>query len=164
MHEIIKQLLEDHDKILQFLDMFEKTLIQFMIEDTFHKETYSEAITFIHEFADKAHHQREEEILFHYMIEHAGSAAEKLVRQGMLVEHDLARFYVKELEQTVASYELQKRSIDKLNILSYGKSYCDLLRRHIDKENQTVFPFAERTLADELFVEMDQKNRIFHQS
>lgn len=161
MHNIIKQLEEDHYKILVFLENFENELITFMEKDLFSMERYTDAITFIREFADKIHHQREEEILFHYLITHGGKAAETLVRQGMLIEHDQARFYVKELERAVQRYALKKGAHDKLSILAFGKSYCELLRRHIDKENNTVYPFAERILSNDLFANMSEEDITF---
>lgn len=161
MHNIIKQLMEEHDKISMFLNDFELELLTFMDHDDFELKTYEEAISFIREFADKTHHQREEEILFRYMIDYGGKAAKTLVQQGMLVEHDQARFYVKELETASKRYAENKTSIDKLTILSYGKAYIELLRRHIDKENNMVYPFSEKVLHEEHFQQMEQENLKF---
>lgn len=161
MYNIIKNLEDEHIRILAFIDNFEEILISLMEKDEFYLELYNTAITFVREFADKRHHQGEEQILFRYMIDHAGSAAEKLVRQGMLVEHDQARFYIKELESAVHRYHENPQLIDKLAILSYAKSYCDLLRRHIEKENEVVYPFAERTLSKELFEEIEKEDKAY---
>jgi len=53
---------------------------------------------FIKNYADKHHHGKEELKLFNRMVEHLGVAAQKLVNNGMLVEHDMGRFYMQELK------------------------------------------------------------------
>ena len=164
MSNIIQNLEAEHDKILAFIDTFENDLMNFMNTDEFHLEVYTNAISFVRVFADKQHHQREEQILFRYMIEHGGAAAEKLVRHGMLVEHDQARYYIKQLEDAINRYQNDKTLIDKLTILTYGKAYCDLLRNHIDKENKVVYPFAKKTLSEQLFTQIEIEDKLYQAS
>ena len=158
MSTIIERLQDDHQQILSFIIKFEKELLSLMEDNTFDYSNFINNITFIKEFADKKHHQREEEILFKYLMEHGGLPAEKLVRQGMYVEHDLGRLYVTELLNAVTNYKKEKSILDKLNILSYGHSYCHLLRRHIEKEDTVVYPFAMRILSKEIFDIMEQED------
>lgn len=157
----MKNLEDEHTKILAFLAQFEQTLLTFMDTNTFCEKDYIDAIAFVRLFADQRHHQREEQILFRYMIDHAGVAAEKLVRHGMLIEHDQARFFIKELENAVHQYQSNKNMQDKLTILAYGKAYCDLLHRHIEKENTVVYPFAKRALSKELFLQIEQEDQAY---
>ena len=84
-NNIIKDLEADHQKILAFVNELEQRLIEFMEANIFDYEQMKRDILFIREFADKEHHQREEKILFRYMIEYLGKVAENLVRHGMIV-------------------------------------------------------------------------------
>lgn len=161
MYKIIENLEHEHSTILEFIKGFEKTLLALMEDNYFEANQYIEAIKFIREYADKQHHQREEQILFRYLVEQGGNAAKKLVQSGMLVEHDQARFFVRELEAAMLRYEQQPSSEDKLNILTYGKSYCDLLVRHIDKENNVVYPFAKRILSEQAFASIALEDEQF---
>ena len=63
------------------------------------------------------------------------------------VEHDQARLYVMELETAVNAYETDRSPALKLEILSQAMDYVHLLRRHIEKENGAIYPFAERALS-----------------
>ncbi len=159
MTDIITDLEADHQKILAFINEFEQRLIKFMEENIIDFKQIADDILFIREFADKHHHQREEKILFKYMIDHLGTVAKNLVQQGMMVEHDLARLYVKQLEETLQSYQQTHLLIDKLTIISTGHSYCMLLRRHIEKEDTVVYPFARKNLSAEIFKLMNQENQ-----
>ena len=159
MTDIITDLEADHQKILAFINEFEQRLIKFMEENIIDFKQMADDILFIREFADKHHHQREEKILFKYMIDHLGTVAKNLVQQGMMIEHDLARLYVKQLEETLQSYQQTHLLIDKLTIISTGHSYCILLTRHIEKEDTVVYPFARKNLSAEIFKLMNQENQ-----
>ena len=65
---------------------------------------FKECIDFARFYADKHHHGKEEQILFRYLLENPGSATEKLIRNGMFVEHDLGRFHITELENALKQY------------------------------------------------------------
>ena len=86
-------------------------------------------------------------MLFRAMLDELGQVAENLIRHGMLVEHDQARLYVMELETAVNAYETDRSPALKLEILSQAMDYVHLLRRHIEKENGAIYPFAERALS-----------------
>lgn len=158
---IIDRLTEEHNQILIFLDTFEKDILNLMEDNIFDKNNFLGHIQFIHEYADCRHHQREEKILFKYMEEHLGLPAQKLIRHGMLVEHNLARYYVQELEKCIHNYFSTPSPQIKLNIIGLGYAYCDLLRRHIEKENNVVYPFALRQLSKEIFEQMKQEDTQF---
>ena len=52
----------------------------------------------------------------------------------MIVEHNLARLYVWELENALKAYQKDPTVKLKLAIVTNTMSYVYLLRRHIDKE------------------------------
>lgn len=109
---------------------------------------------FVKNYADKHHHGKEEQLLFNRMVEHLGPAAQKLVTHGMLVEHDMGRLFMMELKNAIGNYiNGQKDSV--LDIIANAISYTHLLERHIQKEDDLVYKFAEKNLAKEL---MDKIN------
>jgi len=83
------------------------------------------------------------------MLEKLGPVAEKLVRNGMLVEHDLGRLHMNCLTEALDAYEKSPSTCAKLDIIIHAGGYAELLKRHIDKENAVVYTFAERALSDE---------------
>jgi hemerythrin-like domain-containing protein len=125
--------------------------------DDFHK-----MIDFVRNFVDKHHHGKEEDFLFNKMVEHLGPAAEKLVKHGMLVEHDLGRLHMQELE---AAVERVKAGDDesKLDLIANAISYTHLLHRHIDKEDGVVYKFAENNFSKDVLDQIDAACEQFEQ-
>jgi len=74
----------------------------------------------------------------------------------MLVEHDMGRMYVRDLEEALKRYKDGDEDA-KLDIIANAIGYTDLLQRHIDKENSTIYSFAERSLSKEKMDELNEK-------
>ena len=89
-------------------------------------EAYEEAIDFIKTYADKCHHQKEEQVLFKAILENLGEMANNLINHGMIVEHNLARLYVWELEEALKAYKQAPTTVLKLKILTTTMSYVYL--------------------------------------
>ncbi len=156
----IRILIDEHDRILEAIDVLHQMAIRILQEDSIHMEDYRAIIKFIREFADKHHHGKEEEILFKEALNLDHPAAEKLIRHGMLVEHDLGRFHVGEIEAAVNEAEQRMKDGDlsnelKVRLIGHMESYRNLLRRHIEKENAAVFSFLERSLTPQVLRSAD---------
>lgn len=155
---IITILTDEHQKILSFCSSLEEQCLETMNTKTINYKYFEEAISFIKEFADATHHKKEEDILFKYMMEHLQGPTIKLIKNGMLVEHDLARFEVRELTTALASHQANPNNTDLMYVITHAMSYCFLLRRHIDKEDNVVYPFATKNLSakiiDTMLVEL----------
>lgn len=161
MEEIIKTLVDEHEQIYAFTQELERKMIDFMENDVLDIEDSRHDIRFIRVFADARHHKKEEDILFRAMLDKLGRIAENLVKHGMLVEHDSARLFVYEWEQALARYEENANPNDKIAIISNAMGYAYLLRRHIDKENGVVYPYAEKNLDAELMAELNAEARAY---
>lgn len=153
-------LYNEHKNILNFTNILEERLIGIIEGEEVDTEFLKRAISFIRIYADTHHHQKEEDILFKKMLDELGTLAEKLIRTGMLVEHDLARFTTGELEKAVFAYEEDQSSKNKLDILAHGMNYVYLLRRHATKEDDVLYPFAEKNLSEEVkdFINEETRN------
>ena len=88
------------------------------------------------------------------MVSEIGGAAEKLVNNGMLVEHDLGRFHVKELEDALEKVKSGSEEA-KLDVIANAVGYANLLSRHIDKEDAVVYTFAKRALSKDTLDSID---------
>ena len=93
---------------------------------------------------------------FNIMTDNLGVLAEKLIKYGMLVEHDLGRLYISNLEEALGKVKNGNEE-SKLDLIGNAIAYCDLLKRHIDKEDRVVYTFAERELSEELLSEISNK-------
>ena len=117
---------------------------------------------FIKNYADKHHHGKEELKLFNRMVEHLGVAAQKLVNNGILVEHDMGRFYMQELKIALDDY---KNGNDEavLDVIANAISYTHLLDRHIQKENDLVYPFEKNNFKKEIMDQINEDCEVFEQ-
>lgn len=159
----IDLLVEEHKNIYALTEHLNTTCCSILEGAEVDLTELRECLDFVRNYADKHHHGKEEQILFHFMLEENDPAAEKLVRNGMLVEHDLARYHVGELDKALTLYEKEPTSQAKLNILTHAASYAELLQRHINKENGVCYTYAERLLSEETKKLIDEETKVFEE-
>ena len=106
-----------------------------------------QAVDFIRTFADTCHHGKEEDYLFAEM-EKAGIPQQGGPIAVMLAEHATGRAYVKGLAEAVARYgDGDKAAVPA--IVQNARNYIALLRAHIEKEDNILYPIADRSLTEE---------------
>lgn len=159
----VEILMAEHENIVRFADIMKIKCCNVLEGEVVDTKLFREAIDFVRNYADKHHHGKEEQILFERMLAKLGPVAEKLVKMGMLVEHDLGRLYMTELEAALNRYDENKNTENKLDILTNMTGYIDLIKRHAGKENAVVFSFADRSLTDEDKTYVDQKTKEFEE-
>ena len=120
---------EEHRVILSALELLERAAGRDVLD-----RWWTEALAWLRAFADRNHHAKEEAALFPAMVK-AGAPAEHGPIPVMLEEHVEGRRLV-EAMRTSAAAERARACRD----------YVALLRAHIDKENEIVFPLAEAVL------------------
>lgn len=144
----IELLVEEHRYIKRMLTVMRKASYGILKGKEIDYEDFKSMIDFVRSYADAHHHGKEEQFLFDKMVNELGGAGEKLVRHGMLVEHDLGRLHMKDLEEALQKVK-EGDDEAKIDVIANAVGYTNLLFRHIEKEDTTVFPFAERALKSE---------------
>lgn len=155
-------LIEEHKNILKFVDIVRAECKEVLEGKDVDIARFREFLDFGRRYADHHHHGKEEEILFKKMSENLGKVGEVLIKNGMLVEHDLGRLTVSELERHLNSYEESPNIDDKLDIITCATSYGQLLARHIEKEDTAVYQFAIRQFDEALAREVDEETIAFN--
>lgn len=152
----IDLMMEEHKHIKRMLMVVRKSCFKVVEDEAINYKDFNLMISFIRNFADSHHHKKEEVILFNKMVDEIGETAEKVIKHGMLVEHDLGRFYIKSLEEALEDYKSgNKEAI--LDIIANAISYTHLLERHIDKEDKVIYKFAQRELNESIFINIDNE-------
>lgn len=157
----VELMVAEHDNILKLLEVIRAACCHIAEGGEVVDEDFRKMIFFARNYADKHHHGKEEQIFFREMAQGLGAAGQNLVQHGMLVEHDLGRLHISELEKALDRYRENPKTIDKVNILAEAMGYAGLLQRHIDKENQVVYPFGERSLPPHILRQIDEETRAF---
>lgn len=157
----IKVLMEEHDNILKAIGKAEQAAVELMNNPEADLTVFEKFIDFARNYADAHHHGKEEQILFRYMVANLGDTAKKLVNGGMLVEHDLGRLYVRNTDEALNNYRETGSDYHRLALIGSVFSYSELLRRHIDKENNVVYPFAQRELSIDTMKKVEDESDAF---
>ncbi len=115
--------------------------------NSFERDDLPRFVTFIREFADAKHHGKEEDILFAAMV------ANGFPRDGgpiavMLEEHDLGRSHVGELAEIAASDGPWGEDL-VAQLTKAARAYTELLRGHLAKEDNVLYPMARSALSPE---------------
>lgn len=131
-HNCIEELRADHEKILAELAKLEA-------DPEGHAKEFLE---FTESFAEP-HHHKEEQVLFP-ALEQKGIPNEGGPIGVMLTEHEIKRGHVKDLRKAVENNE-------SAGIKEHALAIVSLMRDHIAKENDILYPMAEQVLTpDEL--------------
>jgi hemerythrin-like domain-containing protein len=147
MPEATAVLRKEHDAIVKMLSATEEAARRLEAGTPVNVETLEGLLEFFRLFADKCHHGKEEDLLFPLLESHG------LPRHGgptgvMLHEHEQGRALIR---QMVAGVEALK-SGDPAGAGRWsqaGLGYVELLRAHIQKENNVLFVMAENMLTPE---------------
>ncbi len=105
----IELMVNEHKNIKRMLVVIRKYCFKVLKNEEIDYKDFYKIIDFVRNYADKHYHKKEEDYLFNRMIDEIKGPTEKLVKQGMLVEHDLGRLYMQNLEKSLKSLENGKR-------------------------------------------------------
>lgn len=155
--EIMKQ---EHKEIKRMLQVVRKVCIGILKGDEINFKEFEEIIDFIRSYADEHHHGKEEKFLFKEMEAHLGELGIKLIRNGMYVEHDLGRLYIKDLSEALERVKSGDEE-SKLDVIAHAISYTHLLERHIAKEDDVIYGFGESKLPVEILEDINKKTGVF---
>ncbi len=110
-------------------------------------EPAERAIEMLRNFADKCHHGKEERNLFGVMQER-GIPLERGPIGVMLAEHDEGRRHIRGMVESLpAAAQGERAAVDAF--VEHAHSYVGLLRQHILKEDNVLYPMAERVLTSQ---------------
>lgn len=104
-------------------------------------------VDFVRNFADRCHHAKEEDILFVRMKE-KGMPADEGPVFVMLKEHEEGRKYIAEVVDALPGAEAADKAAAEIvrdNLLAYA----GLLKAHIQKEDNILYPIADKMLGPE---------------
>jgi len=137
-------LTEEHRVIERVLDALETATNRLESGQQVRPEFYISATDFMRGFADGCHHQKEEGVLFTRM-EEQGIPVQGCPLGVMLAEHELGRQYTRALLSAAQDMKSGDLTANRRAIQS-SRSYINLLRQHIYKEDKILFPMADEVI------------------
>ena len=158
----VEIMMEEHKYISRMLKVVRSICYKIYEEKKINFEDFKDVLYFIRIYADGLHHKKEEIMLFNKMVENLGAVAEKTINYGMLVEHDMGRLYVKDLDEALNEYKSGNEAA-VIDIIANAVSYTNLLERHIDKEDNVIYKFGQKNLSSEILNEINEQCVIFEE-
>lgn len=138
-----QQLRDEHEGIKVMLAVLEHLAIRMENGQQVNLDHAEQIVDFLRTFADKCHHGKEEDLLFP-ALEAAGVPAQNGPIGVMLGEHTLGRSYIRGMADALERLRAGEDAGEDYADNALG--YVELLRAHIDKENNILFTMAERML------------------
>lgn len=161
--DCIELMIEEHKVAKRMLAVMRKYCYKILKNEEVEYEDFFIIIDFLKTYVDGHHHGKEEKLLFNQMKDKLGAIGQKLITHGMLVEHDLGRLHIQELEEAVRKVNEGDEEA-KLDLIANAISYGHLLNRHIDKEDGVVYKFATNNLDQETLDQINRECKEFEQN
>jgi hemerythrin-like domain-containing protein len=143
MRDPFHQLMEEHRVIEHVLTAIEKAARR-DVPASF----YEQVLDFVDQFTDGYHHAKEEERLFTY-LEERGMPRDIGPLGVMLHEHDVGRGHVRAMKESLAADDIEALRMESL-------AYAVLMRDHIAKEDDVLFPMGRAMLTPEEIEEIQE--------
>jgi hemerythrin-like domain-containing protein len=141
----------EHDVIQRALHLLEQVVGRIDSKTAVPDDFPRWVIEFFREFADRCHHAKEEDLLFP-LLKDRGMPQEGGPIGVMLHEHDLGRECIRRMRGATEAAPFDGRAF-----VGAAKEYIALLRQHIDKENNVLFPMAGDCMSAADDAELTQK-------
>jgi hemerythrin-like domain-containing protein len=150
-----EDLIREHEAIKIMLSIMTKIAGNIETDKGFDTRDVEKIIDFLRTFADKCHHGKEETALFPALVL-AGIPEDNGPVGVMLHEHNIGRGYINGLISGVEDFKKSFANSGGL-IAACLTNYVNLLQSHIQKEENVLFPMADKVLSEQ------KQNEIFEQ-
>ncbi|MFQ6604490.1 MAG: hemerythrin domain-containing protein [Fidelibacterota bacterium] len=141
-------LTKEHQTIRQMLGLLNLISEKLDVGESLPEDDLNRAVDFIREFADRYHHGKEEDLLFP-ALEEAGLPRDGGPVAVMLMEHVQGREFVKAMSDALAQKDYSSFTVN-------ARNYTRLLDQHIYKEDNILYPMADRMLRPEQQTRLEQ--------
>lgn len=145
--EATKILMDEHRVIERVLAALQTAAERVTSGEEMRPAFFINAALFIKNFADGCHHRKEEGVLFIAMNE-AGIPTQGGPIGVMLAEHEQGRVFTRAMREAAEKWDAGNLSA-KTAVTHNALGYVALLRQHIHKEDNILFPMADRVISAE---------------
>jgi hemerythrin-like domain-containing protein len=132
-------LMQEHRLIERVLDALELAADAVRRGGMVPPQFFLDATDFLSGFADGCHHRKEEGVLFRAMIAGGSHSSDGAIAL-MTLEHEEGRAYTRSLRD--AARAMDRDPAARTLVVRNARHYIELLRAHIEKEDQMLFPLA----------------------
>ena len=153
-------LVAEHRVILRMLDVTRELAHLLEVGAEVPAEMLDSVAEFLRVFGDE-HHRKEEEFLFPALGKR-GASLNSLALDTFQREHDRARVLLRKMADAGAAYREGRPNADR-KWGRFASEYAAVLRRHLDKEQDVLYPAAEQLLSSDEQTKLAEALRQFSQ-
>ncbi len=139
-----EELKQEHQGILLMLRILDKVAARIESGEKVDFGHLEQIVEFFRVFADRCHHGKEEDLLFPAM-EKRGVPKGGGPIGAMLMDHEEGRGYIRGMGNALLKHKTGNSTAMK-EFARNARGYIGLLTQHISKEDQVLFPMAEKVL------------------
>ena len=139
--------MQEHRLIEQVLDCLEEAAGRLEDGEKIDPDFFIDAADFVAGFADGSHHRKEEDILFVAMTAR-GMPGDTGPVAVMRYEHEEGRRFTAGFRSAAEQMKTGDTGAS-VDVIRNAFDYVNLLREHILKEDNVLFPMADQVLADD---------------
>jgi len=143
----LDMLMEEHRAIEREIDVLLDVAADLEKHAPVPLETVKALVDFLQQVADGVHHEKEERHLFP-LLARRGVMPDESIIGPLLLQHESGRFHVREMRQALEQLEHGARGA-ALDFVYAARAYAELLRAHIQTEDECLYPIAARVLTEE---------------
>lgn len=137
----------EHRNIEQVLECLERIVEQAESRGRLPAEDARAALAFFRYFVDGFHHAKEEQGLFP-LVEARFPLQEGGTTEALLYEHEVTRYRMRRMEQVLhAACRGEPTALRQFS--EHARAYSNVLRNHIEAEDQCLYPTANQVLTEE---------------
>lgn len=141
----IQELKAEHEAIQWMLRILDRVAGRLQASAPVAPDHLERVVEFLQVFADSCHHAKEEDLLF-VAMEEAGISRQEDPIAVVMAEHATGRGYVRAMGEAIAG--CREGDPDAASRFAQNaRGYIDLLTQHIDKEDNVLYPMADRALS-----------------
>ncbi len=153
MTETIRALIEEHARMAKLLDLLEAQLAIYREGGIPDFDLMREVMDSTTSYPDRYHHPKED-LIFEKIREKGVAGAD--LANDLLEEHrkgeELSKRFAEALGNLALEAEIPRRRFEEL-----AREYLAFNRAHMEKEEETFLPLAEKLLSDEDWAEIDAR-------
>jgi hemerythrin-like domain-containing protein len=144
MIQATDSLVREHRLIERVLHVLEVAMQRLERNEDVANDFLEKALDFIENYSDRCHHGKEEDILFP-ILKSRGIPIDGGPIGVMLMEHEEGRRLIRILSAATKGY-IEGDVAKKNEMIENALAFVRLLRQHIYKEDQILYPMANRAL------------------
>ncbi|WP_373897575.1 hemerythrin domain-containing protein [Haloimpatiens sp. FM7315] len=145
----ISLLIEEHSNIQRMLKVIKIACLGLAKGAEVNLYDFDEMIDFIVNYENRHHQYKEEKFLFKKILNEIEFTGDGLNKNGVFNEHELGRKYIEKL-QVALSKVRNGDDYGKIEVISTFMLYIKLISKHVSKEENSIYFFANQKLPKEI--------------